>query len=301
MTFRILFAAILATLCKPAFAEDVSGRIDLDVAAPLAPVVSVGVDFTTTNVVCPEDVGILRISAAGIRQHRPLRLVRPASPGPTTTIFKFAGGWTRPIDDETYLLRITLPDCRFDIAIRQQILRDGAWISLLVPERLRPSFSAEERKELQRQFMERAKVLAKSRSPEASARFKVAREAIRSLGALAQGSGGLASIGAAFEEAPPTCFEAVADYLIDQHGIAFIFATGLPGGINRFVIERTDIDDDRSQFHFTHGDCRFELTIAKAVRHDGRWLAVPVAPFVKANEPKARIQIQRKEPGEQPE
>ena len=67
--------------------------------------------------------------------------------------------------------------------------------------------------------------------------------------------------------------------------MAFLFATALPGTLNTFTIERTEIDADHSQLHLTQGDCRFEFTIGKSIRRDGEWRAVPVAPFVKANEP----------------
>jgi hypothetical protein len=293
MTVRILFAAILAMLCNNASpAQDVSGRIDLDAIAPVHRVVMARLVFSKTAAVsCPQDFGILRISPAGIWHHRPLLPGRPA----------VASGFISNLpNDETHLFRVATPDCRFDIAVRQQILQDDNWVSLLVTKRRRPSLSADERRELDRQFLAQLKDRAKSRTPEESARLRKAAEALNSIGSLMQGALMLGTRGA-FDDAPATCFEAIGSYVIDPEGVTFLFATGLPGDLNRFVIDRTDIDDERSRLHLTQGDCRFELTISKSARSDGRWQAVAVVPFVKANEPKARIQIRRKEAGEQPQ
>jgi len=75
--------------------------------------------------------------------------------------------------------------------------------------------------------------------------------------------------------------------------VAFLFATALPGTLNTFTIERTEIDADHSRLHLVRGDCRFELTIGKSIRRDGEWRAVPVAPFVKANEPRLEFEIRK--------
>jgi hypothetical protein len=64
--------------------------------------------------------------------------------------------------------------------------------------------------------------------------------------------------------------------------------------LNRFIIERVEIDDDHSRLHFSRGDCRFELTVGKSVRQDDQWVAVPVALFLNAEQPKIRIQIQQR-------
>jgi hypothetical protein len=173
---------------------------------------------------CPEDFGVVRISAAGFHHYRPLL------PGRSTVW----GAIREPPDDETQLFRLTHENCRFDITIRQQIRReDGSWASLLVPRRVRPSVPEEERRELGRQIVERLKSTRPSPDgpPEP---LKKAYEALRSVGNLAQGGDGVASSGALFEDAPETCLEAVGDYLIDQQSVTFLFTIGLPGTLNTF-------------------------------------------------------------------
>jgi hypothetical protein len=85
-------------------------------------------------------------------------------------------------------------------------------------------------------------------------------------------------MGFPFDDKPQTCFEAAGDYQIERTGIIFSFLTGLPGDLNRFVIERTDLDANRSRLYFMRGDCRFELTVSQSVLRDGQWLDLPLAP-----------------------
>ena len=213
----------------------------------------------------------MRITAAGWRHYRPLLPWRSGIWGAITT----------PPDDETQLFRLAAQGCRFDIAIRQQIRReDGSWASLLVPRRFRPSVPEAERRELGRQIVERLKERPITSPDEQPGPLQEAWQALGSIGSL-QGYGVLSS-GAGFDDPPATCFEALGDYLIEQQNVAFLFAIGLPGDLNRFTIERTEIDPDHSRLHLTQGNCRFELTIGKSIRRDGEWRAVSVAPFVKS-------------------
>ncbi len=130
---------------------------------------------------------------------------------------------TLPIDDETQRYRIETPDCQMDIAVREQVRREGAWVSLLVPRQQRPSLPVEERRELQRQFIENLRTPKEQAFP--------------------------------FEDRPQTCFDAVGDFQIERSGIRFAFLTPLPGDLNRFVIERTDLDANRGRLYFTRGEC----------------------------------------------
>jgi hypothetical protein len=99
-----------------------------------------------------------------------------------------------------------------------------------------------------------------------------------------------------FEGAPAACVEALGDYLVDPDGITFLFVTRLPGGINRFQMERVDSSDDQTRLYLTRGDCRYEITIAASVLHDGQWIARAIAPYVPSN---TRILI-RRDPGSRP-
>jgi hypothetical protein len=150
---------------------------------------------------------------------------------------------------------------------------------------------------VQRQIMESMREASRSASPEASARIQNALKARRAIGSLAQGGGAILSMGAKFEDAPASCVEALGDYAIDQDGITFLFATGLPGDLNRFVIERGDIDEDHGRLHFARGDCRFEITIGAEILHNGQWIARSVAPFL----PSAGLRIDiRRSPDSRP-
>jgi len=288
MTLRALIVvAALIGFTNAMPAQEVSGRLDLEAIAPLGPwtrLVTARVAFAKNDVACPGDFGMVRISAAGFQHYRPL-LPGPGQEKPLriwgATIAP-PGAITVPPADDTQLFRLASRDCRFDITIRQQIRReDGSWASLLVPRRVRPSVPEEERRELGRQIVERLK--STNPSPDGPPEpLKNAFEAARSVGNLTQGGNGVFSSGALFDEAPATCLEAVGNYLIDQESVAFLFMTALPGELNRFTIERTEIDADHSRLHLTQGNCRFELTIGKSVRRDGEWQAVSVAPFVKS-------------------
>ena len=113
--------------------------------------------------------------------------------------------------------------------------------------------------------------------------LKEAWEALGSIGSL-QGYW-FAGSGALFDDPPATCLEALGDYLIDQQSVAFLFATALPGTLNTFTIERTEIDADHSRLHLVRGDCRFELTIGKSIRRDGG----PGCPLCEGQRAKTRI------------
>jgi len=160
-----------------------------------------------------------------------------------------------------------------DIAVRQQVRREVSWESLLVPRGERPSLPQEERREIQRLSRESREIQRQS------------VENVRRIAAIKES---LAWHGGAdwsmpwtfyFEDRPETCFEAVGDFHIGRSGLRFSFLTALPGGLNRFMIERTDLDANRRRLYFTHADCRFELTISQSVLRGGEWISVPLVPI----------------------
>jgi hypothetical protein len=176
-----------------------------------------------------------------------------------------------------------MPNCRIDIAIRQQVRREGLWTSLLVPRERRPSVPLEERQDLTRKWLES---LGAHKEPTPAAtklldRWKAASDALRAMGRLGNGPSVVpwVSWGFAFDDRPETCFEAVGDYRIERTGIMFLFVTGLPGDLNRFVIERTDLDENHSRLSFERGGCRWELTVGQSIRRNREWVAVPLAPI----------------------
>ena len=84
-------------------------------------------------------------------------------------------------------------------------------------------------------------------------------------------------LGVRFEGAPPNCFQAVGEFDLNAKGLALSFPTNLPGDLNRFVIERADIDPYHARLYLVRDGCRFELSISKSVLHGDQWVPIPVA------------------------
>jgi hypothetical protein len=262
-------------------AQETSGRVDLDAmsASAFPRYIVSRVGFVESDRQCPEDRGTLRISRGTLTQ---LHLTMPTDSRPTAS-------WRatmQPIDDETQLYRIETPTCRTEVAVRQQVRRDGAWISLLVPSAVRPSVPSDERRALQRQFAKNL-LTPKDREvidpKELTDRWEAGERALRaarSPAARSPSAYGFSSWPFPFADKPQTCFEALGDYRIERTGIVVVFLTGLPGDLNRFVIERTELDTNRSRVYFERGDCRWELTVGQFVLRDSEWLALPLAPIV---------------------
>jgi hypothetical protein len=271
----ILSGAFLSAFVTASAAQEPSSRIDLAVVSdsPFRRFVVVDVPFAQDDSRCPEDRGTLLISEGMLALMRPI----PQEPRPTS-------GWSatiQPTDDETQQYRIQTSACNMYISVRQLIRHEGSWEPLLVPRQQPPSLSLDERRELQRQFTEN---LRTPKEPTPSRRERIDRFEAASKEIRAWGNGSSAFAGSvhspfAFDDGPQTCFEALGDYHIQRSGIRFSFVTGLPGDLNRFVIERTDLDAIRRRLYFTRGDCRFELTISRSVSRDGQWLSVPLAPI----------------------
>jgi hypothetical protein len=164
---------------------------------------------------------------------------------------------TEPTDDETQrlstpLYRAGTSACQMDIAVRQQVRRDGSWESLLVPKCERPSLPPEERREFQRQF----RTSMSSHQQQAAFKEVSAWQGADFVGPVFAVDGST-HWSFSFEDRPETCFdfEAVGDFHIERSGLRFSFPTGLPADLNRFVIERADLDPNRRRLYFTHGDC----------------------------------------------
>jgi hypothetical protein len=129
-----------------------------------------------------------------------------------------------------------------NLAVHEQVRRDGSWVSLLVPKPDRPSLplSLEERMELRRQFMENA---SKSAPRDRIDRWRAATKEMQEWSSPA----GTVHTSFGFEDQPQTCFEAVGDLYFERSAIRFQFVTGLPGDLNRFTIDR-DANDGRLYF-----------------------------------------------------
>jgi hypothetical protein len=256
-------------------AQEPSGHADLDLLAamPSSRLVVVRVVFTPTAAICPQRLGTLRFRADGSINE--------------LTAFGFLSSphdWqaaTTALDDETYRSRVATDSCRVDLDIGEQVRLDNVWTPVLLPRQRRPSLTQEERRKATQEY-------ANSHpDPVPLAQFGSyidAGNARGTLGSLRQGGVGAMAEGLPFDGAQ-RCFEAVGDYLVDQRGLALQFVANLPGGLNRFAIERVDIDDEHSRLYLTRGDCRFALTIGASVRAGDQWVSRSIAPFI---EPKSR-------------
>ena len=75
------------------------------------------------------------------------------------------------------------------------------------------------------------------------------------------------------------CFEAVGTYLIDQGGVTLLFPTDLGGELNRFFIERVDVDAWHSTLYLSRGSCRVGFTVSASTLREGSWVPLPIVPF----------------------
>jgi hypothetical protein len=239
-------------------------------AIPGSQLVAGRVAFTATDAACPHEFGTLRFrSDGGIAHLKAFGLLSSAE-----------GRWgTTLLDDKTYRHRVATDTCRVDVDFGEEVRRDNIWTPVLLPRMLRPSLSAEERSEAERQYKESFRYRQYPVPLAQFGRYKDALSARAAMGSLRQGVSGTMSEGLAFDGEQP-CFDAVGDYLIDSRGVALQFVTNLPGELNRFVMERVDIDDDHSRLYLTHGDCRFEITIRASVLARDQWVPRSIAPFI---------------------
>jgi hypothetical protein len=263
MNFRaLLFGLVLFAPATVSSAQEGSGRIDLDVLSrsPFPNLFAARIAFGGGQSGCPVDHGYLSVSRSMLWQTR----IGPEDPRLNSNM----KATILPIDDETQQYRVESPNCRFDIAVRQKVRRDGVWASLLVPEIQRSNVRLEARREIKPEEL----------TPVEKERLEAADKARDTAGSLVSAPIGVMSMGFSFDNKPQTCLEVAGDYQIGRMGIIFSFLTGLPGDLNRFVIERTDLDANRSRLSFTRGDCQFELTVSQSLRRHGHWVALPIAP-----------------------
>jgi hypothetical protein len=253
----VLAASVVSACVTSPLAQELGGRIDLEIVSALQipRFISPRIAFAATEAQCPRDHQTLVISGGRLTQ---VRLIDPSE-----SAVAFSQATKSAIDDQTYDYRIATANCRIDIAVRQQVRRDGVWISL-VASRRRPSVPPQEREEQtpeQKSLTERwMKALQESR-------------AASGLGATA----GTISEAFAFNDAPQDCLKAVGEYRIDQHGVLFSFLAPLPGDLNRFVIERVNVDDNHARLYFGHDDCRWQVTVSQSLNRDDRWIDLPLA------------------------
>jgi hypothetical protein len=68
------------------------------------------------------------------------------------------------------------------------------------------------------------------------------------------------------------------DNQITKNSFAMAFFAPLPGDLNKFVMEGSDLDDTHARIYLTKDDCRFEFTISQSAMRDRQWTALPLRP-----------------------
>lgn len=250
-----------------ASAQQTLNRIDLDVGEATvlpqesaSPVAISGIAFSPVDVVCPEEHGTIEIRLGQ------MYLSRINSRGQAGSIT--AGLHNKPLDDETYQYEIGNAECSLALQVRLQTQRDGGWQPALLPYWSRPSVPKEERSALFREMLNFMKERRESGKPEPLSRPLVPPSQ-QILGASGIGE-------AFFFEVPPEakfedCFQAVGTYEVGQDGVFFTFLRGLPGKVNRFAIERNDINGFQGRLYFVRGGCRLQVTASGTRKYNSEW------------------------------
>lgn len=263
----IAFSVVLA---GHGLAEQPSVRIDLSVPRYVPSFVAIPFVFEDSNLDCPDDRRTIAVTNGVLKTYRlNLPLVEPSAfptNFPTKTTFD-------PIDDSTYRLELMRSQCRVEIDIRQQVRVDGEWKSLLVMKERRPSLSEEARKEAVRKRLGDGPA-AKMATPETIAEIN---KMLRGRGPRRWGASTL-SVGFPFDDVPKSCMDVFGEYQITKVSFAMAFFTPLPGELNKFVMEGSDLDAAHARVALTKDDCRFEFTVSQSVMHDGQWIALPLRP-----------------------
>jgi hypothetical protein len=255
-----VIAALLA-LAPAAQAQKSSGYMDLDDMSSVygTQLAVFRVMISKTDAICPQQTGIFQIGPNG-----GLTDIVPALRG--------FGDWrmdgTAGPDDFTYRRRIATDSCRIDIDITEQQRRNGEWMPLLSSSR--PNAISDD--------LSRKTDDLPAMSPARSEAFERHMRVRAHAGNLLQGWITTSTNGVGFEGAKD-CFNAVGTFQIDQSGVTLLFPVGLGGELNRFFIERVDVDADHSTLYLSRGSCRVGFTIGASIHRDGSWAPLPIAPI----------------------
>jgi hypothetical protein len=257
---RVIAALLMMALSPAALAQKSSGYMNLeDMSSVYGTQLAVfRVMLSETEAICPQQTGIFRILPnGGVTELLPVLRGK-------------GGGWrmdeTAAPDDFTYRRRVATDTCRLDIDISEQQRRNGEWMPLLSASRPK-AIPDDDRKPHVSRSMSPAEI-------EVSDRYMRVRA---NAGNLLQGWTATFKSVVGFEEAKD-CFDAIGTFQIDQSGVTLLFPAGLAGELNRFFIERVDVDADHSTLYLSRGSCRVGFTISASTFREGNWLPLPIAP-----------------------
>jgi hypothetical protein len=220
------------------------------------------VGFRPTDVQCPEEHGALEIKSGILSLHR---LAGPRGFS-LSELFRVQ----KPVDDNTWLYQVTSAECRLILTIRLQLKSDDdVWRPAILPALSRPSVTPEEKAAMLRDALARARKRAKvaPRPPPPIIR--------RSLG-----SDGSTSIAFGFDEIEPDkpqrkCFHAIGTYDLNPRHVSFTFFGEL-GELNRFTVERSDIDRYETRLNFIGGECRLQVTVGGLTWYHFDWAPLEI-------------------------
>ena len=212
------------------------------------------------DTICPQQAGMIRIDAQGGVRDVVIALALPGS-----------RDWTiettaADADDFSFRRRLATDSCRIDIDVSKQQQRNREWVPLSKQPSERPN------DDLAPKINDSA---AGSAAENVFDRYNRARA---SAGSLRQGVLGILS-SKLWRGELQDCFEAVGTYLIDQGGVTLLFPTDLGGELNRFFIERVDVDAEHSTFYLSRGSCRVGFTVSASTLREGSWVPLPLVPF----------------------
>jgi hypothetical protein len=168
-------------------------------------------------------------------------------------------------DEFTARRRVATDSCRIDIDISEQQKKNGEWVRLSTGRSVISDDRSRKTDDLP------------AMSPAEREAYDRAGQAQMHVGSLRQGILATMAEGAGFE-GMRDCFQAVGTYLIDQGGVTMLFPTGMGEELNRFFIERVDVDAEHSTLYLSRGSCRVGFTISASISREGSWVPLPIAP-----------------------
>jgi hypothetical protein len=263
LSARDVIAVLLAIALSPAaLAQKSSGHMELDdMSTAGGPRLAIArVVISKTDTVCPQQAGMIRIDAQGGVRDVVIALALPGS-----------RDWTiettaADADDFSFRRRLATDSCRIDIDVSKQQQRNREWVPLSKQPSERPN------DDLAPKINDSA---AGSSAENVFDRYNRARA---SAGSLRQGVLGILR-NSLWRGELQDCFEAVGTYLIDQGGVTLLFPTDLGGELNRFFIERVDVDAEHSTLYLSRGSCRVGFTVSASTLREGSWVPLPLVPF----------------------
>jgi hypothetical protein len=274
MSSRSAFVACLA--CFVAQIADARQLTRIDLAAgesssimsgAPAPAATAGIGFGPVDVVCPEEHGTIEIQG---RQIFLTRLLPGGSGTWSTQRGKSATSLfhSAPWDDQTYRYEIGDDQCELTLGVRLQVRASEGWMLVGLPYFSRPSVSKEERAALFKEMADAMQARRENGQLQAAPR--------QSLAPLMLGDIGVAADALVFDgpadSNPADCFHAVGTYDIGRHGLVFSFLRGLPGGLNRFAIERNDLNSREGRVYVEQDGCRFQFTLSGSRKFGPEWV-----------------------------